>query len=103
MTALPAPRLHFLIDGAVETTSITSLPDGGTCGICDDSLALARVYGSDQPSWRVHQPFEYAECCLDCAAVCAAVAVLERSDLGSAVRVELAADVWMCRDDSDGC
>ena len=98
------PRLTFLRAGPLECTPIPSLPDGTLCDVCGESPAVLRVYGSDQPVWTVNQPFTYAECCLECGAVAAAVAELQRSYGGSVVRVEVAAVVWAARDDDpDGC
>lgn len=97
--------LAFLRDGDVDFAPVTSLPDGTTCPICavPGALVLARVYGSDQPVWTAHRPLDYAEGCLDCAALALSVAVLQRSYGGSVVRVELAAAVWNCRDDTGDC
>lgn len=104
MTAPATSRkATFLRRGDLDITAVTSLPDGNLCDVCGESITLARVYGSDQPVWTANKPFEYAECCLDCAAVCVSVAVLQQSYGGSAVRVEVAADVWACRDDSGDC
>lgn len=103
MTAPATSRkATFLHRGDLDITAVRSLPDGSLCEVCDESPTLARVYGSDQPVWTAHAPFEYAECCLDCAAIAVSVAVLQQSYGGSAVRVEVAADVWACRDD-EGC
>lgn len=96
--------LTFLRDGDVDFAPVTSLPDGTPCDVCGTgALVLARVYGSDQPVWTVNRPLDYAEGCLDCAALALSVAVLQRSYGGSVVRVELAADVWNCRDDTGDC
>lgn len=101
--ATTSRRAAFLQSGALEITAVSSLPDHTLCEVCGESITLTRVYASDQPVWTAHAPFEYAECCLDCAAVCVSVAVLQQSYGGSAVRVEVAADVWACRDDEGRC
>lgn len=103
MTAALAPaRLHFLLDHQLEITPTVALPDGSCCTVCDEGPALIRVYGTDKPCWTVNTPFEYAEACLDCGAVCVAVAVRQRAADAGPIRVEVAADVWACRDD-EGC
>jgi hypothetical protein len=98
----PTAALAMFCDAQLDITPIASLPDGRPCDVCRDRPAVMRVYGSPQPCWVWPNPFTYAECCLDCGALCASLAVVQRSD-ADLITVELAADVWSCRDDTGDC
>lgn len=100
MTTQSPPRLTYLQDGAVQVTPIP--PFTSTCDCYDGAPAVLRVYGSDQPVWTAHRPFEYAELCESCGPWAVSTAVLQRSHGGSLVLVEVASDVWSRRDDTDG-
>ncbi len=98
-------QLAVLLDRDLDITPIASLPDGRPCDICADPerQAVMRVYGAEHTCWKFDRPFEYAECCLACGAACASLAVVQRSDPTELIVVELAADVWNCRDDTGDC
>lgn len=97
--AIPAPgRLAFLRSADLEITPTRDIADTD-CDHCGEEPAQLRVYGDPEPSWVSPTPFVYAEVCVECGAVCASIAVSQRSATSGAIRVEVAADVWSARDD----
>ena len=66
--------LALFCDEQLDISPIGSLPDGRLCDTCAAQPAVMRVYGSPQPCWTWPKPFVYAQCCLDCGAVCASLA-----------------------------